>query len=330
MPSIPREQLEKVSYIRHIPSDGRSVPLHSYFDPGSREWRLFLEVRPGEIGHLDAEPVSGSYLATEPVDPARDLHLPLGTLVTCHLSFPDVLEPLHKLENGLHRCAAILEKYHLFWRQRRDTGRSSSLLVESELEYLLFLLRGFYDLLQQLARQVTKRLVHLDESRRRVLEDLPRSFADVVIRNEEVLTESELQKRYGMPAILAEWYTQEASFFKELRELRNGIAHHGRNVSTIFELEWGFAIDPTQPPWNRFAEWPPERRWHGKLGALRSVFVGFIIHTMQASTRFANVIAQSVQLPPSIIEARYFIRSPFGSWLVNLGAMREQPWEELG
>src|SRR4051812_18393956 len=129
---IPREQMEKVSYIRHLPRDGRIVPLLTCFSPGSKEWHLFVEGRPGEIHCLEAEPISGSYLATEPVDPARDLAFPLGTLVTRHLSFLDVLEPIGKLDDILGRCASILEKYHLLWHQRGCYGGSASLLIESE------------------------------------------------------------------------------------------------------------------------------------------------------------------------------------------------------
>src|SRR5688500_17159144 len=57
---IPRDQIEKVSYVRHLPRDGRVVPLLTCFSPGSKEWRLFVEGRPGEIHWLDAEPISGS------------------------------------------------------------------------------------------------------------------------------------------------------------------------------------------------------------------------------------------------------------------------------
>lgn len=325
---IPRDQIEKVSYVRHLPRDGRVVPLLTCFSPGSKEWRLFVEGRPGEIHWLDAEPISGSYLATGPVDPARDLEFPLGTLVTRYLSFLDLLEPIGKLDDALRRCAAILEKYHLLWHQRGTYHGSASLLIESELEYLLLILRSFYDLLQQLVRRVMRRFVYRDQTRGRV-KDLPRSFADVVMRGEKTASEDELQARYGLPEALAQWYADEAHFFAELRTLRDGIAHHGRRLPTIFEVEWGFAIDPSQLPWSRFDLWPIEQRREGKLGALRSVFAGFIVHTMHASTRLATIFPRLFDLPVPVTELSYVVRSPFGSWLVDLNGIREQPWEEF-
>ncbi len=326
--SIPREQMAKVSYVRHVPRDGRVVPLLACFSPESREWRLFVEGRPGEIDCLDAVPISSSYLATEPVDPAHDLELPLGTLVTRYLSFLDVLEPLGKLEDVLQRCASILEKYHLIWQQRSTAGGSASLLIESELEYLLLTLRSFYDVLQHLARQVIRRFVYLDHTRGRV-KGLPRSFADVVMRGDEAVTEADLQTRYAMPEALSRWYAAEAQFFNELRRLRDGIVHHGRRLPTIFEVEWGFAIDPSQLPWSRFDLWPVEQRWELRLGALRAVFASFIIHSMRASTRLTNILARLVELPPPVTELNFFVRSPFGDRLVNLNSIREQPWEGL-
>jgi hypothetical protein len=329
--TIPREELSKLPFVRHIPTDGRIVSLQSYYDHATGSWHLYVPVRQGELGRIaGGKPVSGSYFSTGAADPTCDLELPLGTLITQHLSFPDVIREFNKLESDIHRCAAILEKYHLLSSRRYDTRSESSLLVISELEYLLLLLRSLYDLLQGVVRQVSKLLIHLDGTQRRVVQDLPTSFADVALAGQSVRPAEEIQSRWGVPKPLALWYHSEAPFFRELRDLRDGIAHHGRNLPFVVVTEWGFGIDPATQPWNRFDIWPQGQRWDGRLGSLRAIFTGFVVHSIQATSRFASVVRASVRLPPAIADdVCFFIRSPFGKWLVGLEVMMEQPWEGL-
>jgi hypothetical protein len=323
-----KEQLEKLPYINFLPRDGRVVPLQAFFDSAAKDWHLYVPHSDKELIRLaDGEIISGSYLGQAPADASSDIDFPLGTLVIQHLSFPAALAALGNLENDVHRCAAILQKYHLFWAQRHDKHRSAPLLVESELEYLLFLLRSMYDLLQDLVRVVCRRLVYLDDRSRRAMVDLPGSFAGIALKGNEILEIGELVRRFRMPESLAHWYHAEAPFFRELRRLRDGIAHHGGRSPTIFETEWGFAIMPSEPPWDRFKEWPEEKRWQG-LGSLRGVFAGFTDHALGATTRFATTITTFLQVPPALGEnLRLFVRGPFGHHLVRLEAMRNQPWE---
>ena len=103
-----------------------------------------------------------------------------------------------------------------------------------------------------------------------------------------------------MPEALTHWYHTEAPFFRELRQLRNGIAHHGQRPSSIFETEWGFAISPLDRPWNLFDARPGELQWEGRLGSLRTIFAGFIAHSLEAMTRFASTIPALGELPPRL------------------------------
>lgn len=330
--TIPRSELSKLPFVRNAPDDGRVVALQSCFDHSSREWYLYVPVRPGELGRMaGGEPVSGSYYSTTAVDTTRDLEFPLGTLVTQHLSFPKVLRSYNKLENDVHRCSAILEKYDLLSTRRTQGDVGPQLLVESELEYLVMLLRSFYDLLQESVKEVSALLVNLDGTHGKVVKrQLPSSFAEMVLNGNHIRTNEEIGRRWSLPEPLILWFLAEAPFFRELRGLRDGIAHHGRNPPTIFSVEWGFAIDPTAKPWNRLSTWAPEQLWDGRLGSLRGIFAAFILHTLQATTRFTGVMRSIVKLPPAVADdIRLFVRSPFGHRLVSLEAITRQPWEGL-
>jgi hypothetical protein len=329
---ISKAELAKLPYVKYLPQDGRIVPLGTFFDSKAKNWHLYVPHDDKSlIRILDGEVIFGSYLGHDIANPSSDIEFPLGTLVIQHLSFPQTLEALGKLENDIHCCAAILQKYHLMWSQRHDKNLSARLLVESELEYLLLLLRSLYDLLQSLVANICSRLVPADERSRRAMKKLlPRSFAGMVLTGnepKEIRDADDLVTKYGMPEPLALWYHTEATFFQALRKLRDGIAHHGHVPPTVLETEWGFAIMPSEPPWNRFTEWPEEKRLQG-LGSLRSVFAGFIAYALGATTRFATTIPTFLQLAPALGDKLHlFVRNPFGHQLVMLEAMRNQPWE---
>jgi hypothetical protein len=326
---ISRQEIQKLPYVTAIPQDGRIVPIQTFYDVSTNDWFFYVPHGQAElIRLLDGETISGSYLGHAKADPKRDIEFPLGSLVIQHLSYSGTLAALGKLENDIHRSAAVMEKYHVLWGQRNQGHQSAALLIESELEYLTFLLRSLYDLLQGVIRDLCQRFVRLDDRSAKAMNKLSSSFADIVIQNDEIREPDDLVSRYRMPEALANWYYAEAPFFRELRQLRNGIAHHGQRPPSIFETEWGFAISPSDPPWNMFDEWPVELQWNGRLGSLRAIFAGFIAHSLQAMTRFASTISTLLELPPALgDDLHLFVRSPFGHQLVRLSAMRKQPWE---
>jgi hypothetical protein len=158
--------------------------------------------------------------------------------------------------------------------------------------------------------------------------DLPRSFAAVVMKGDDILEAIAIATRFRMPEPLAVWYQSEAAFLRELRDLRDAIAHYGHQASTVFELDWGFAVDPSESPWQRLGTWPSAQLWEGRLGSLRSVFAGFICHAIEATSRFAATLPTLFSLPLALgNDLHLYIRSPFGHQLTGLGRFRKQPWE---
>jgi hypothetical protein len=208
---IPCDEIAKLPWLVTVPTDGRIVPLQNYFEVATRDWHLYVEHEPGKLIRLaDGEAISGAYYGKGPADSIRDLEFPLGELVTQYLSFQGVLGALALLDNDVHRFAAILEKYELMWRHRKDSHLMASHLVESELEYLLLLLRSFYDCLQNVIRNICSRLYWPGDPPRRVAKDLPASFRAVVLAEKEIRDASQIAARFEIPSPLAEWYRSEA------------------------------------------------------------------------------------------------------------------------
>lgn len=327
---ISADHLEQLPYVALVPEDGRIVPLIGLFEPETEEWHTYIPHSNKELIRLRAgDMTNGSYLGKARADSTNDIEWPLGTLVVGRLSFPDVLGALGPLENDIHRCAQVLRKYELFWEHRGEAKSFAGLLVESELEYLLLLLRSYYDALQNVVRAVARHpLAENRNARRLATQGLPSTFSAIVKDSKSLPEPSSLSERYGMHEALTRWYQTEAPFFRALKSIRDGIAHYGRRPPIVFETEWGFAVNPAHDPWTHFNVWPEERYMKDRLGSLRRLIACFILHALGATSRLAIAIGDIVELPSLLDEdLRLFVRSPFGERLVYLEAVAAEPWE---
>lgn len=201
------------------------------------------------------------------------------------------------------------------------------MLVLSELEYLLLLLRSQFDVLQCLIKEVAALVTTLGK-RKRVIQDLPESFRGVVLESEKPRPAREISEAYNMPMPLAQWYAAEAPFFLQLRFLRDGIAHRGEDLPAVYPASEGLAVDVRDPPWARTPAWDDSVSRQRNLGSLRRLFARLILGAHGACTRLANVLPAIAKLPePVHPDLQVYLRSPFGHRLVALPQTDAAPWE---
>ncbi len=326
--TAPRSEFDQVPWVRNVPDPPRVVPLNSFYDDFSQEWFLFVPVEEGRLGRMaGGEVAQGPYYARRPVSPDRDTEVPLGTLLTQHLSFPEALDSFGKIVNGLENFAAVLEKYKILWAHSSDHHDHSTTLVQTELEYLVMLSRSVYDLLQKVAKAVSAQVVLLDGSNKRAFDALPDSFAKVVLDGDKLRTRAEIKNRFGLPAPLASFYEEEGPSFKRLRELRDAIVHHGNSPSQILHHDSGFAVLTDHKPWAEFP-WEESNLRANHLGSLRFVFLSLIKQTVHTTTRYAMAFGSCVKLPEPIGPGiKVFLRHPYGRNLAELNGELAKPWE---
>jgi hypothetical protein len=302
--------------------------LRPYWNAFDLNWHFYIPVRPGELGRIaGGEPVVGSYFASTPADSLRDREWPLGSLIVRHLSFPHVIPALDRFEHRYYQLCVSLEKYAACTRYSKDADSSLRLLLASELEYVLITVRTLYDLLQKVVQR-TAALVRTPNDLRRLIADLPDSFARIVLNGETLRTEKEISDRFGLPQPLASFYAVEGIRFQLLRDLRDGVVHHGKGVPTIYETEAGVGVAVDESPWNQLKLWTPENLRHGKFGSVRAIFAHLTFEALEMITRFAIAYSSCIAVPESILsDVRLYLRHPFGRWLVNLEKLIDQPWE---
>lgn len=325
----PLEEAKKIPYVKHIPNDGRAISNHSFYDHENKDWILHLPIGKGKLGRIaGGEIVVGGYLASQSENPDKDLAFPLGTFIIQHLSFRDILSSLYGLESDFHNCSSILEKYLLISLRPKEQRDGAGQLLVAELEYLVIIIRSIYDLLQKISKSATAIIRNLQKPHNRIVEDLPDSFAKVVLSESRKRTKNELIERYRLPPPLAEFYIAESEHFQWLRDLRVAVEHHGKSPGTIFDLEDGMAVKADEAPWSFLPIWKPELIRKNGLGSLRAVFLYLVSEVLKLTTRYERAYASCIAVPPAIGPGyRFYIRDYFSHHLVNLVSSLKSPWE---
>ncbi len=325
-------EFREFPYYRNIPKDGRTIFLNPLFNHEKNDWVLLVQVNPDKLQRLmGGEPIVSCYLGFQPANPKRDFEFNLGTFIVQHVSFPGIAGPLFTLENDIHNCCAILEKFLLISNKDKSQRDGLNLLLRTELEYLIVVIRSIYDLLQKLSKNATALVREVEEPKRRVIQNLPDSFADVVLSGDQIRSTEQIQEKFRLPVPLANFYASEANHFQWLRDLRVAIEHHGQTIHSIYDLDEGVAISVRESPWNNLPIWQePKLIRNEHLGSLRAVFIFLVSDVIEMTTRYANAFAASVPLPPAIEPGmKLFVRNYFSHHLVNMREAIASPWERL-
>ncbi|HEY4684047.1 MAG TPA: hypothetical protein VIH17_12490, partial [Candidatus Acidoferrales bacterium] len=121
-------------------------------------------------------------------------------------------------------------------------------------------------------------------------------------QDDQVWTAEEITTRYGLPGPLANFYHEQAGFFKLCRAIRNRVSHHGQPVSTspIFRLEYGFAVDVTERPFSEFECWSASSLHNNKLGSVRALIAHIANRAIDATTAYAATLESCIALPTPI------------------------------
>jgi hypothetical protein len=300
--------------------------IQTFWDDQRDDWILFLEVRPGELGRLaGGEPIVGSYLARRPQDPGKDLELPFATFIFQHLTFPSVALHLGKITDDIARFAVILQNFALIEVHAGDPESMASLLAATTLEHLIIVIRATFDQLQKLIKGAASIVHRIDDPSRKLIENLPDSFAKVVLQGETPRSVTGIIEKFGLPAPLADFYEKDAGFFRILRNLRVGIEHYGNSLPAIFPDPNGFQVRTSDFPWRELSVWKELELKENRLGPLRNVYSDLVKHTIETINAFPTAYCTNVTVPPALSPGlKWYLRNPYGARLVDLLSLRPE------
>jgi len=178
----------------------------------------------------------------------------------------------------------------------------------------VILARTVFDSLQEIVRIIwkTTRLLDSDaEQRHREAASLPKSFADVVLRDNKPQNADEIGERYALPPVLAQQYASIAPFFLELRKVRDRVIHGGSGVGLIYDTERGFCANPKFPPFSSFSSWQQGHYYNDNLVSIMPWVGDVILRTIDACNSLMTAFASVILLPPEIAPGYHiYVRGP--------------------
>jgi hypothetical protein len=325
---VNREEFEKVSYLEVPPGDTRTVPLDSCY-LGGDEWESWIPDGNGALIPIKiVKPIEGQYFAKEPVE-EDDGHLLFLNVIVKHCYYPDVARFTKYLLDDIFNLSASVAKLDLMFEAwRADPNAVDRRFVGTELEYIFGTSRAMFDLLHKVVVGFLRRFRYVDEDRDPV-QQLPRnSFAKVALDGDDLRTADQIAAKWNLPETFAAFYSEQAEFFRWVRDFRVAVTHHGKNASPIFMTERGFAVSTRDYPFDALEIWcDTNLHQPNSLGSVRSL-VGYLISgTLVALETFAHVLTK-VQLPPDVAPGyRVWVRGPNLNLLKEVQAwIEEKPW----
>jgi hypothetical protein len=285
-----------------------------YWD-GAKWHQYFLHDRkalPIQIVDVDA----ADYLAAA-AQRSTDIRIPFAEIMWQRASFPGTTRFIRGILADFSNFSASVSKLKFLHAKRNEIPKLIvTSYVKTEIEYLLSLSRGVFDLLQELISVLWSSYVTLhdpEQDKIRKQRSMPRSFADVVFEGQppNIRSDGEISTKWALPEILAIEYTQVAPFFADLRKWRDNVIHGGSEVGLIFVDDEGFKVQTNNRVFSWANCWSAEEVTETGLAPLDAWLAQIIFGSMGICSRFACIFAQVVQLPEPIAPGlMVFSRNP--------------------
>ena len=321
--SIPIEQLKTVPFFDHSAwSPNRQIVSLIFYSKG--EWHAWIAVNDG-LQKMLMQPVEADYLGDQPEKPTDPCFL-IFDLLAQRSSYSDMYKLAKGIWHDFQNLAASLGKIELFYEASK-TKKEVTRFAQTEVEYIVYVCRGIFDLLQEIIALQFKRTDFHDKSQKK--KDLPKSFADVIYKSNVRQTPEQIAKRFGMPMVFAEWYASKADFFDKLRYLRNVMAHGGSSaIDLLFVTERGFGIYRHEKHWSDFYDWPQGVELKNDIVPLRPVLNAIIWSVLTTCHSFAELLQRTIQLPKELFPGfRFYTRGHYDRHFAEMETvLRNSMW----
>ena len=315
------EELKKLPYLDISALDGRTVQLMPLWD-GTR-WRMWLDTAIGLIEGQVVDTIESDYLAKSAAK-ETDLFIPFIHLMWQRASYPEVVRQIVAISDDFHNMGTSVAKLKHFWRFRDQIDRGGvTRFASTELEYLVALCRTVFDVLQEIISRLWSTKVQLTDPTAEAFRKghtLPETFSRMVLQDkDQPRTAEEIAGKFGLPAPLAEQYAFSATFFAQLRQMRDNVIHGGSSFRDIYETDKGFCVNPKDSPFSNYDGWIPEHKFNDNISSLLPWIADVIMKTIDVCNSLMVRFAQAIVLPPPLAPEYFvFVRGPHNYALGSL------------
>ena|GEM_PF-3284789 len=317
------ELLKNVPYINlpGIKDDGRGVSLDAYFEPGEGVFKapFFFE---GEYRELRPEDLVAFYYSTKPANPTLDVSLSIFNTMNKKYFYNKIANTIWALMQDFVSLSGIIEIYFILCeRSSRRRSEDIRFLVRNLLEYLLFVIRSAFDLIQK----ITKNVVFMNRGF-----EIPGSFNDMFRSNGDFRS----GKWPGIPEEIVDFYKASYPFFLIFKDLRDAIGHRDVALSPIYDLygDFGLGIKMAEKktvftPFGDYGVWPVEERKPNDIGSTLSFIIFGITELIKVTDVLSESLIKSFPITP-LIKNEYgvYFRGGYTHHLLDLEKFKINPW----
>lgn len=319
----------KFDTLFHIRKDlnNRIVPLCPVLDAGGK-WHTWLN-RGRDLQEISIiKPVESTYFAQKQ-DSEQDVYFDFMNFMYQRGTREDVYSILEYIRNDMYNLAACFQKIELYHKLKYEQGVDINRFVITEIEYIFSVCRSLFDLFQLVSKKYWDGIKLFDSTVKK--RELKNSFAGMALRGEEIRTNDELQRGFGLPPLWANFYVQEADFFKKIRKYRDSIHHQGLTPDIIFHVPEGFAISSNYKPFACFNIWKKETFLRNKLAPIKPIIAFVVKETLSAMNRYVRMLSHIIKFPEEIAPGYLlFMRSYHIHRLTELeDYIENNPWYSI-
>jgi hypothetical protein len=312
---VPIEVFSAVSQIDASALKGRMICTGTFYTGGT--WQLWFPDE-GRLMPLQTEfTAEGMYFGNVAAQP-YDLYLRALDLIAQHAPFADIRRSFVGMCEAVYNLAASIAKLEKVTAHQKVMGGQAMHMAVMEVDYMAIQCRSILDATQKILKSLGIQL-HATEDASKPERDLPESFGDMVLEKAKPRTTTELVKRYALPTPLALVYARYASFFADLKSLRDTIVRKSGGTSPIFVMEDGAYIHRSIRPFSLITTWRDEEVKPDDLVPLRPALGGMIHRTLLAAEELISAYALIVAIgPPVFPNHRLYLRAHSSAVLADV------------
>lgn len=278
------------------------------------EWSMWIPTDKG-LQKIKGWPAEAFYFGDKP-ESEHDIYLHFLDFLAQKACFQSISKPLRGLDDDFFNLSASVAKIDFLYEKREEIKQGISRMVATEIEYIFFVCRSVFDLLQEVISKLWETIQLVEEGAKK--QSLPDTFSKMTKPLGQDNNHSLLVQKYGLPIQLSEFYVHYFLFFSSLRKFRGDVSHRGSSIEMIFSTEQGFAVREDQVPFSEYGVWTKEHKLNNSLCSLRPA-IGYIIHeTLAACETFSKTIESVIQFfRPIAPGLKLFMRGYFNRSLID-------------
>jgi hypothetical protein len=316
--TVTAAELVKIPYFSAEAVEKRSnVEILPYWD-GER-WHTWIPHDGRLITMHPHDAVESDYIGKS-AQREEDLRIPFVEFMWQRGNFAHVRRHFRALCEDFHNLFASVAKLKVLHTMKgADAMRIPQSFVRTEVEYMLTVSRGIFDLLYETIREIWERTT-LVETFGPPEKKLPDRFSKFLLEGNErkPRTAQVLVERFQVPPLFAAAIERHAEFFSGIRGLRDGIIHGIGSPPTFFVLDGGFGVSPTSMPFAHFP-WQACHHYNDHVVSLLPWLADLVLRTIDACSDIMFAFASEIQFPDELAPGYHvFVRCQTSKVVLDL------------